>query len=111
MEHEARLQQILLEFLASDRRITIIGEPSARKELYLSSVLSYRARAANSWKQWSAGRRLDFAVVICTATGCEVCGLPDVEDGVVRVSLHYNTGEWPVRYSVMLTGTEAVVYT
>jgi hypothetical protein len=55
----------------------------------------------------SAGR-LDSAVVICTATGCEVCGLPDVEDGVVRV-LHYNTGEWPVRYSVMLTGTEAEV--
>lgn len=96
--HEERLQQILLQFLASDERITVIGEPSARQELRVP-VISFIVHEVGS-------QQLVDAVEQRSAYGfrsghmyshrllAEVCGLTDVEDGVVRVSfLHYNTGK------------------
>lgn len=96
--HEERLQQILLDFLTSDDRITIIGEPSASKDLRVA-VNSFIVRGVGS-------QQLVEAVERRSAYGFrsghmyshrllnEVCGLADVEDGVVRVSLlHYNTGK------------------
>ncbi|KAJ5143374.1 uncharacterized protein N7515_002161 [Penicillium bovifimosum] len=98
-EHEQQLQRILLEFLASDGRVTVIGEPSASNELRVP-VISFVVRGLGS-------QRLVEEVERRSAYGfrsghmyshrllAEVCGLEDVEDGVVRVSfLHYNTGEW-----------------
>lgn len=97
--HEERLQAILLQFLGSDERIRIIGEPSAGKELRVP-VISFTVRGVGS-------QQLVEAVERRSAYGfrsghmyshrllAEVCGfkLADVEDGVVRVSfLHYNTG-------------------
>ncbi|KAJ5595579.1 uncharacterized protein N7459_001787 [Penicillium hispanicum] len=94
--HEERLQQILLHFLAADERITIIGEPSASRELRVP-VISFVVRGIGS-------QQLVEAVESRSAFGFrsghmyshrllkDVCGLTDVEDGVVRVSLlHYNT--------------------
>jgi selenocysteine lyase/cysteine desulfurase len=98
-EHEEQLQRILLEFLASEGRVAVIGESSASKELRVP-VISFVVRGLGS-------RRLVEEVERRSAYGfrsghmyshrllAEVCGLEDVEDGVVRVSfLHYNTGEW-----------------
>jgi hypothetical protein len=103
-EHEERLQQILLEFLAADSRITIIGEPSARKELRVP-VISFVVQGVGSQQLVEAvERRSAFGFrsghMYSHRLLAEVCGLPDVEDGVVRVSLlHYNTGEWSLQYS------------
>lgn len=96
--HEERLQEILLQFLASDDRITIIGEPSAHHEVRVP-VISWVVRGIKS-------QRLVEAVEARSAYGFrsghmyshrllkDVCGFDDVDDGVVRVSLlHYNTGE------------------
>jgi selenocysteine lyase/cysteine desulfurase len=91
-EHEARLQQILPEFLASGSRITIIGEPSARKELRVP-VISFVVRSAFGFRSCPMYSHRLLA---------EVCGLPDVEDGVRVSLLHYNTGEWPVSIFVRL---------
>lgn len=101
-EHEERLQKILLEFLTSDSRVTVIGEPSASKELRVP-VISFVVQGVGS-------QRLVEEVESRSAFGfrsghmyshrllTDVCGLTDVEDGVVRVSfLHYNTGEWIFR--------------
>lgn len=100
--HEERLQAILLQFLGSDERIKIIGEPSADKELRVP-VISFTVRGVGS-------QQLVEAVERRSAYGfrsghmyshrllAEVCGfqLADVEDGVVRVSfVHYNTGRRP----------------
>ena len=97
--HEERLQQILLAFLATDERITIIGEPTAAKELRVP-VISFTVRGVGS-------QQLVEAVESRSTYGfrsghmyshrllADVCGLRDVDDGVVRVSLvHYNTGRW-----------------
>lgn len=97
--HEERLQQILLDFLNADDRVTVIGEPSANKDLRVP-VISFTVRGVGS-------QQLVEAVERRSAYGfrsghmyshrllAEVCGLKDVEDGVVRVSfLHYNTGKW-----------------
>lgn len=96
--HEERLQQILLHFLTSDDRISVVGEPSSSQELRVP-VLSFTVRGVGS-------QQLVEAVEGRSAYGFrsghmyshrllkDVCGLADVEDGVVRVSfLHYNTGE------------------
>lgn len=97
--HEERLQRILLQFLTSHDRITVIGEPSSSKDLRVP-VISFVVRGVGS-------QQLVEAVEGRSAYGfrsghmyshrllAEVCGLADVEDGVVRVSfLHYNTGAW-----------------
>lgn len=99
-EHEERLQQILLEFLASHRRITIIGTASADQALRVP-VISFVVQGMGSQQLVAAvERRSAFGFrsghMYSHRLLAEVCGLPDVEDGVVRVSLlHYNTGEWP----------------
>lgn len=96
--HEEQLQGILLAFLAGDSRITIIGEPSADKELrvpVISFVVSgmgsqelVEAVEARSSYGFRSGHMYSHRLLK------DVCGLADVEDGVVRVSfLHYNTGK------------------
>lgn len=95
--HEERLQQVLLDFLTANDRIAVIGEPSSTIDLRVP-VISFTVRGVGS-------QQLVEAVESRSAYGfrsghmyshrllAEVCGLADVEDGVVRVSfLHYNTG-------------------
>ncbi|CEJ59785.1 Putative Selenocysteine lyase [Penicillium brasilianum] len=94
--HEERLQEILLRFLVADDRITIIGEPRGSQELR-TPLISFVVRGVKS-------QRLVEAVESRSPYGFrnghmyshrllkDVCGLDDVDDGVVRVSLsHYNT--------------------
>jgi selenocysteine lyase/cysteine desulfurase len=96
--HEERLQEILLQFLAVHDRITIIGEPSASQELRVP-VISFVVRdvksqrlveavESRSWYGFRSGHMYSHRLLK------DVCGLDDVDDGVVRVSLlHYNTGK------------------
>ncbi|KAJ5699123.1 Pyridoxal phosphate-dependent transferase major region subdomain 2 [Penicillium macrosclerotiorum] len=94
--HEERLQQILLQFLTSDDRITIIGEPSPRQDLRVP-VISFVVRGVRSQQVVEAvERRSQYGFrsghMYSHRLLREVCDLADVEDGVVRVSfLHYNT--------------------
>ncbi|KAJ5919324.1 hypothetical protein N7466_010267 [Penicillium verhagenii] len=94
--HEERLQEILLAFLGTDERITVIGEPRADQALRVP-VISFIVRGVRS-------QEVVEAVEARSAYGFrsghmyshrllkDVCGLEDVDDGVVRVSLlHYNT--------------------
>ncbi|KAJ6113248.1 hypothetical protein N7523_006565 [Penicillium sp. IBT 18751x] len=94
--YEERLQRILLDFLTANDRITIIGEPSSGRDLRVP-VISFTVRGIRS-------QQLVEAIEGRSAYGfrsghmyshrllAEVCGLADVEDGVVRVSLlHYNS--------------------
>ncbi|KAJ5887418.1 Pyridoxal phosphate-dependent transferase major region subdomain 2, partial [Penicillium taxi] len=94
--HEERLQQILLSFLAGDERIRIIGEPSAAQALRVP-VISFIVRGFGSQK---LVEMVEFRSAYGFRSGhmyshrllADVCGLQDLEDGVVRVSLlHYNT--------------------
>ncbi|KXG54415.1 Pyridoxal phosphate-dependent transferase, major region, subdomain 1 [Penicillium griseofulvum] len=95
-EHEERLQQILLEFLSSNSRIDVIGEVSASKELRVS-VISFVVQGVGSQRLVEeVERRSAFGFrsghMYSHRLLADVCGLEDVEDGVVRVSLlHYNT--------------------
>ncbi|KAJ5342122.1 Pyridoxal phosphate-dependent transferase major region subdomain 2 [Penicillium brevicompactum] len=95
-EHEERLQKTILDFLASDSRVTVIGERSACKEVRVP-VISFIVQGVGS-------QRLVEEVESRSAFGfrsghmyshrllTDVCGFTDVEDGVVRISfLHYNT--------------------
>ncbi|KAJ5764633.1 hypothetical protein N7533_003314 [Penicillium manginii] len=95
-QHEERLQAILLQFLNSDSRVRVIGDRSANKEVRVP-VISFTVDGVGS-------QALVEAVEARSAFGFrsghmyshrllkEVCGLEDVEDGVVRVSfLHYNS--------------------
>jgi hypothetical protein len=104
-QHEERLQAILLQFLNSDSRVRVIGDRSANKEVRVP-VISFTVDGVGS-------QALVEAVEARSAFGFrsghmyshrllkEVCGLEDVEDGVVRVSfLHYNSGEClPISYT------------
>ncbi|KAJ5194495.1 Pyridoxal phosphate-dependent transferase major region subdomain 1 [Penicillium cf. griseofulvum] len=106
-EHEERLQRILLEFLNSDRRIDVIGEVSASKELRVS-VISFVVQGVGSQRLVEVERRSAFGFrsghMYSHRLLADVCGLDDVEDGVVRVSfLHYNT-EAEVRGLVKVLG-------
>ncbi|CAI7625588.1 unnamed protein product [Penicillium crustosum] len=95
-EHEERLQQILLEFLASDSRVDVIGEPSASKELRVP-VISFVVQGVDSQRLVEeVERRSAFGFrsghMYSHRLLADICGLHNVEDGVVRVSfLHYNT--------------------
>ncbi|OQD99721.1 hypothetical protein PENVUL_c062G06457 [Penicillium vulpinum] len=97
-EHEERLQQILLEFLASNSRTDVIGEPTASKELRVP-VISFIVQGVDSQRiVEEVERRSAFGFrsghMYSHRRLADVCGLDDVEDGVVRVSfLHYNTGQ------------------
>ncbi|KAJ6151324.1 Pyridoxal phosphate-dependent transferase major region subdomain 2 [Penicillium chermesinum] len=107
--HEERLQEILLAFLTADERITIIGDPSPAQDRRVP-VISFIIRGMGS-------QQLVEAVEARTVYGfrsghmyshrllADVCGLANVEDGVVRVSfLHYNTAEAEVRGLVEVLG-------
>jgi selenocysteine lyase/cysteine desulfurase len=102
-QHEERLQKILLQFLTSDNRVTVIGEPSASKELRVP-VISFVVQGFGSQRiVEEVERRSAFGFrsghMYSHRLLADVCGLTDVEDGVVRVSfLHYNTGEWMFRW-------------
>ncbi|KAJ9485995.1 hypothetical protein VN97_g7348 [Penicillium thymicola] len=95
-EHEEQLQQILLEFLASNSRIDVIGEPSASKKLRVP-VISFVVQGVDSQRVVEeVERRSAFGFrsghMYSHRLLADVCGLDNVEDGVVRVSfLHYNT--------------------
>ncbi|KAJ5860110.1 uncharacterized protein N7529_007420 [Penicillium soppii] len=95
-QHEERLQKILLQFLTSDNRVTVIGEPSASKELRVP-VISFVVQGFGSQRiVEEVERRSAFGFrsghMYSHRLLADVCGLTDVEDGVVRVSfLHYNT--------------------
>jgi selenocysteine lyase/cysteine desulfurase len=95
--HEERLQRILLDFLAANDRITVIGEPSSSKDLRVP-VISFTVRGVGSQQLVEAVERRSVygfrsGHMYSHRLLAEVCGLADVEDGVVRVSfLHYNTG-------------------
>ncbi|KAJ5825203.1 Pyridoxal phosphate-dependent transferase major region subdomain 2 [Penicillium riverlandense] len=99
--HEERLQEILLSFLTSDPRITVIGEPSPSKARRVP-VISFTVRGLGS-------QQLVEAVEARSAFGfrsghmyshrllAEVCGLADVDDGVVRLSFVHYTSEAEVQ--------------
>ncbi|CAI7630414.1 unnamed protein product [Penicillium pancosmium] len=89
-QHEERLQAILLSFLNSDSRVRVIGDRSASKEVRVP-VISFTVDGVGS-------QALVEAVEARSAFGFrsghmyshrllhEVCGLADVEDGVVRAA-------------------------
>lgn len=97
-EYEEYLQGILLEYLRSEPRVQIIGEPSEGKEQRVP-VISFVVDGVGSQQLVEAvERRSAFGIrsghMYSHRLLKEVCGLADVEDGVVRVSfLHYNSGE------------------
>lgn len=106
-DYEEKLQGILLDYLKSNPRVTIYGEPSANKHLRVP-VVSFTVDGLKS-------QELVERVERCSPFGFrsghmysyrllkEVFGLEDVEDGVVRVSfLHYNTGEFPLVVAVLV---------
>ncbi|OGM48410.1 aminotransferase [Aspergillus bombycis] len=75
---EEKLQQIVLDFLNANDRVTVYGERSAGRNLRVP-VISFTVRGTKS-----QSHRLIKDII----------GLDDVEDGVVRISmLHYNTEE------------------
>ncbi|KAE8357248.1 pyridoxal phosphate-dependent transferase [Aspergillus caelatus] len=95
---EERLQQIILDFLNGNDRVTVYGERSADRNLRVP-VISFTVRGTKS-------QRLVEEVEKRSAYGFrsghmyshrlikDIIGLEDVEDGVVRISmLHYNTEE------------------
>ena len=98
-EHEERLQQILLEFLASNSRVGVIGEPSASKELRVP-VISFVVQGVGSQRLVEeVERRSAFGFrsghMYSHRLLADVCGLEDVEDGVVRGRLpDCHTGRW-----------------
>ncbi|OQE17883.1 hypothetical protein PENSTE_c019G09334 [Penicillium steckii] len=96
--HEEKLQKILLDYLGSDERITIIGDHRASKEVRVP-VISFTVAGVGSQQLVEAVERRSVygfrsGHMYSHRLLKEVCGLTDVEDGVVRVSfLHYNTGK------------------
>ena len=95
---EERLQQIILDFLNGNDRVTIYGERSADRNLRVP-VISFTVRGTKSQKLveevekrsaygFRSGHMYSHRLIK------DIIGLEDVEDGVVRISmLHYNTGE------------------
>lgn len=95
---EERLQQIILDFLNGNDRVTVYGERSADKNLRVP-VISFTVRGTKSQKLveevekrsaygFRSGHMYSHRLIK------DIIGLEDVEDGVVRISmLHYNTGK------------------
>ncbi|KAI2715120.1 hypothetical protein CBS147332_4774 [Penicillium roqueforti] len=93
-------QQIILEFLASNSRIPVIGEPSASKELRMP-VVSFVVQGVDSPRPVDEVERRSafwfrnghmYSYSYSHRLLADVCRLDNVKDGVVRVSiLHYNT--------------------
>ncbi|KAJ5772491.1 Pyridoxal phosphate-dependent transferase major region subdomain 2 [Penicillium odoratum] len=94
--HEEKLQRILLDYLKSEERITVIGESRADQALRVP-VISFVVRGVGSQsvvEQVEGVSKYGFRSghMYSHRLLKEVCGLEDVDDGVVRVSLlHYNT--------------------
>lgn len=96
--HEEALQEILLRYLRSHPKITVVGEDAADQHLRVP-VISFlvegmksqgvvEAVEARSNFGFRSGHMYSHRLVR------DVLRLKDLEDGVVRVSLlHYNTGE------------------
>ncbi|PYH97727.1 PLP-dependent transferase [Aspergillus ellipticus CBS 707.79] len=94
--YEETLQEILLDFLRSNDRVTIYGEPSAMKELRVP-VISFTVKGVKSQALveevekrspfgFRSGHMYSHRLVK------DIMRLEDLEDGVVRISmLHYNT--------------------
>ncbi|KAI3137056.1 hypothetical protein CBS147326_3305 [Penicillium roqueforti] len=93
-------QQIILEFLASNSRIPVIGEPSASKELRMP-VVSFVVQGVDSPRPVDEVERRSafwfrnghmYSYSYSHRLLADVCRLDNVKDGVVPVSiLHYNT--------------------
>ncbi|RAK96691.1 putative aminotransferase [Aspergillus ibericus CBS 121593] len=94
--YEEKLQKILLDFLNSNDRVTIYGEPSASKELRVP-VISFTVEGIKSQALVEeVEKRSPFGFrsghMYSHRLLKDIIGLDDVEDGVVRISmLHYNT--------------------
>ena len=106
--YEEKLQKILLDFLKSNDRVTIYGEPSANKELRVP-VISFTVKGIKSQAlvgEVEKGSPFGFRSghMYSHRLLKDIIGLNDVEDGVIRISmLHYNTGEFtPEREDEML---------
>lgn len=101
VDHEENLQAILLDYLRSNDRVTIYGEPSANKAIRVP-VISFTVEGMKSQqlveeveKRSKFGFRSGHMYSLRLVR--EIMGLEDVDDGVVRVSLvHYNTGKFGV---------------
>ncbi|PYH45410.1 putative aminotransferase [Aspergillus saccharolyticus JOP 1030-1] len=95
---EEKLQAILLDYLNEEERITLYGEPSAKKALRVP-VISFVVQGIKSQAfveevekrspfGFRSGHMYSHRLIK------DIIGLEDVEDGVVRISmLHYNTEE------------------
>ncbi|PYI02979.1 PLP-dependent transferase [Aspergillus sclerotiicarbonarius CBS 121057] len=94
--YEEKLQKILLDFLNSNDRVTIYGEPSANKELRVP-VISFTVKGIKSQALVEeVEKRSPFGFrsghMYSHRLLKDIISLDDVEDGVVRISmLHYNT--------------------
>ncbi|GFN11583.1 putative aminotransferase [Aspergillus tubingensis] len=94
--YEEKLQEILLDFLRSNDRVTIHGEPSANKDLRVP-VISFTVKGIKSQALVEeVEKRSPFGFrsghMYSHRLLKDIIGLEDVEDGVVRISmLHYNT--------------------
>lgn len=97
--YEEKLQEILLDFLRSNDRVTIHGEPSANKDLRVP-VISFTVKGIKSQALVEeVEKRSPFGFrsghMYSHRLLKDIIGLEDVEDGVVRISmLHYNTGQF-----------------
>ncbi|EHA25555.1 hypothetical protein ASPNIDRAFT_42079 [Aspergillus niger ATCC 1015] len=94
--YEEKLQKILLDFLRSNDRVTIHGEPSENKDLRVP-VISFTVKGIKSQALVEeVEKRSPFGFrsghMYSHRLLKDIIGLDDVEDGVVRISmLHYNT--------------------
>jgi selenocysteine lyase/cysteine desulfurase len=104
--YEETLQTILLDFLNSRKdTVTIYGDPSPNKDLRVP-VISFTVKGMKSQilvdeveKRAKLGFRNGHMYAHRLLN--DVCGIEDVEDGVVRISmLHYNTG-WSLLTSLL----------
>lgn len=97
--YEEKLQKILLDFLRSNDRVTIHGEPSENKDLRVP-VISFTVKGIKSQALVEeVEKRSPFGFrsghMYSHRLLKDIIGLDDVEDGVVRISmLHYNTGQF-----------------
>ena len=95
--HEGKLQSILLDFLASQKDITIFGEPSPDSALRVPTI-SFTVDGRSSKEivegiEGSSDFGFRFGHFYSKRLVEEVLGVGEV-DGLVRVSLvHYNSGK------------------
>lgn len=99
-DHEEKLQAVLLDYLRSNDKVTIIGEPSADQKRRVP-VVSFLVKG---WKSQAVVQEVEKRSNFGFRAGHmyshrllrDVLKVADPDDGVVRISfLHYNTGEFP----------------